>query len=73
MGLYAELCHGVTYPYFWHVRVGPCFLQGVQDLLNSLYDEVDVRVDTSVPQFTLEGSILLLITGVMTRKVGVLS
>lgn len=42
--------------------------EGVQELLKSLYEEVDVRVDTSVPQFTLEGSVLLLITGVMTRK-----
>lgn len=42
--------------------------ESVKDLLKSLYAEVDVKVDSSVPQFTVEGSVLLLITGTMSRK-----
>eukprot|EP00210_Caulerpa_lentillifera_P006006 g5740.t1 len=39
-----------------------------RELLNWLYEDVTVKVESAVPQFTVEGCVLLLVNGIMYRK-----
>jgi len=42
--------------------------ESCRELLKWLYEDVTIKVDSAVPQFSVEGSVLLLVNGTMFRK-----